>query len=1556
MAVSCHGRPRMWYARESLTRIIRRKMTSHSSSPTPAKRIGNPYLQNTLETPRAPGARTRPLEAATPLTVEISGVEHTFNGGVVDTYAALKNAKYDADTLRRTVIAKCTSAQGASEAIIARDFDMLSRGYVDVNGVCDAYWYEVISCVAIIIVLSYNISMPPTAWERFMALFYAIPKRSCPNPLVFILPVILDMCQPSGSTWTRRVPWSEAVDFALSMRPSYERNPHLLTLREDSCVAMPVSDTPCSRTDGWFEVRDTTFPLRPTAMLVPGPITFGDAPRMVVDNEWNLSNTLNKRCNVASLPIDQDRWSELWDFADEFMCLLPAAVPYERDEFIQTIKDGAKRKRLEEATPDMLDKLGVVSVKREKVSSFGYVEEADQKARLIFTRNAYYQREVGMWTKAFSSQIANATADLPVTWTYGWNAQQLGTIEPGNHGYVHEGDMSAFDARIAEPHLLLELHMYRLAGFSPDVLELMLTGMPTTMASRLGRISVRTQRRSGDPNTSLGNSLLNLVITTHILAKKYNLGASELMARLRMDSTHVYVMGDDLIITSDVDLNIDFQAEYAMYGLVHKPVTRTTGTHLATYLSGLFYPTDIGTVWGPHPASINKAYWYDRDHGIATKKLLALVKGDALARRQLSGFIPVLGVAAERAIALCGDALAMATDYVIQPSPSRASATASTYDFVAEVIGCSPQELHDLERRIQSSVGNVHSELFVKSLIAAGKIVDVLPAEPPYEIKPDVATVPDPTLVATSSAPVRPSWHEAPCARELLRLAKRGHLVKMLPGPPTVQEFTDLVRATYYWIDGTPRFKKGDSSLSIIIMPPGNEKYGHVEIGTMPGATQDDIGFERLRQTSWWIGMPPKRTEPRRNNKAVRGKMHAKQRKRRIVTPGDDSSTFKVEFIVTTLTASTWQSKFTPRTMPGQISTPTLNWEKWSVVDMSLRTVSHSNAFATGGYIFGWSPDPKEVLDARTYAELAGRSHVIRKTARAAGTKRIDPKYLPRNLYLEDSDNTQPYNTIGGQFFYRSTGAAPEHPISVELWLAVTIRVSERQYKTPLSDNLAIPALRLFKPSVATYKVTAGFYDDARAIASATTKMTGSSDVLAMGAWSTPWQPLLSQRLEDHDGLDHYRALAHTPDTFARSHVAYPTRALFRDALRNAMPAAMAKVIDVDVVPTTILSDGVEHAIGSALRFTNKLGIPLLITVADNVNTRYGLPMHQGTYSGTSTMYTDLAVTYGRYGASNDRSNNALWATTVYGDNVADASSSNYYSTERLGAIAGSSKSAATHRNGVSRCTDVFTLGAYSESDWSYNTAYDHSRVGDGIDYINSTAEGHVFISEFSPSMPASDPDVMTNGITAVTTHQSAYDATHGAIAVGSRLEVKSAPDDVYEASYVSDLYIDVQPAPGLAHTEREYGPHVTVDKRGNLVIDLDKIPRPTAASLVGAIDRLKHKRKLHNHVRHAHTTDTHRGAPIGLYRTPMLTDANRQAQLRKRHTLAYLMAQPRAVFATRPQVEETKHYVSESSGESEYEEVSYESDDDELPIVNKGPTGPRDGATHRARPEHWRR
>jgi len=413
---------------------------------------------------------------------------------------------------------------------------------------------------------------------------------------------------------------------------------------------------------------------------------------------------------------------------------------------------------------------------------------------------------------------------------------------------------------------------------------------------------------------------------------------------------------------------------------------------------------------------------------------------------------------------------------------------------------------------------------------------------------------------------------------------------------------------------------------------------------------------------------------------------------------------------------------------------------------------------------------------------------------------------------------------------------------------------------------------------------------------------------------------------------------------------------LFRDALRNAMPAAMAKVIDVDVVPTTILSDGVEHAIGSALRFTNKLGIPLLITIADNVNTRYGLPMHQGTYSGTSTMYTDLAVTYGRYGASNDRSNNALWATTVYGDNVADASSSNYYSTERLGAIAGSSKSAATHRNGVSRCTDVFTLGAYSESDWSYNTAYDHSRVGDGIDYINSTAEGHVFISEFSPSMPASDPDVMTNGITAVTTHQSAYDATHGAVAVGSRLEVKSAPDDVYEASYVSDLYIDVQPAPGLAHTEREYGPHVTVDKRGNLVIDLDKIPRPTAASLVGAIDRLKHKRKLHNHVRHAHTTDTHRGAPIGLYRTPMLTDANRQAQLRKRHTLAYLMAQPRDLFATRPQVEETKHYVSESSGESEYEEVSYESDDDELPIVNKGPTGPRDGATHRARPEHWRR
>jgi hypothetical protein len=105
--------------------------------------------------------------------------------------------------------------------------------------------------------------------------------------------------------------------------------------------------------------------------------------------------------------------------------------------------------------------------------------------------------------------------------------------------------------------------------------------------------SIPGTRKSGDPNTSCGNSLLNGLI--HEALFRY--------LEVPLEDTRTIVLGDDslCIIKTEHIHKIEkdeVSAFFSLYGLDAKPKL-TSNKHEIEFCSKLFWPTDSGTVLGP---------------------------------------------------------------------------------------------------------------------------------------------------------------------------------------------------------------------------------------------------------------------------------------------------------------------------------------------------------------------------------------------------------------------------------------------------------------------------------------------------------------------------------------------------------------------------------------------------------------------------------------------------------------------------------------------------------------------------------------------------------------------------------------------------------------------------------------------------------------------------------------------------------------------------------------------------------------------------------------------
>lgn len=243
-----------------------------------------------------------------------------------------------------------------------------------------------------------------------------------------------------------------------------------------------------------------------------------------------------------------------------------------------------------------------VFLKAEGVTKYDGVDvaSADQYERIITPRPEGYQVDVGPTILAYSKQVAASLAQSNIVYPVGMDALEAAeAFSPSitaSHGV--EGDFSRFDGRLHLFLLAAEYIVYSNAGFPPEVLRLLAHMAYTTGRTISFYFQYFGRRRSGDPNTSLGNTIIQVLIWIYALAKHWKLASpKEVQVHLLKTDARLGLMGDDSLFLDKAafDPTAIFQALGLKYVVKTHGPGRLPPLFRATFCSHRVLPVSIVT-------------------------------------------------------------------------------------------------------------------------------------------------------------------------------------------------------------------------------------------------------------------------------------------------------------------------------------------------------------------------------------------------------------------------------------------------------------------------------------------------------------------------------------------------------------------------------------------------------------------------------------------------------------------------------------------------------------------------------------------------------------------------------------------------------------------------------------------------------------------------------------------------------------------------------------------------------------------------------------------------
>jgi hypothetical protein len=272
----------------------------------------------------------------------------------------------------------------------------------------------------------------------------------------------------------------------------------------------------------------------------------------------------------------------------------------------------------------------------------------DKAPRLIQGASAEFICLVGPWVMAVQDRLKRRwNLDNNIVFTSGMTGEKLAqafTEKAG--GRILEDDLGKFDCSIRLPWCVLELWLFKKWGAPLAVLQLVEGNMMTHGYTHHGwKYSCYGTRKSGDPYTSLMNSVINGVSHLYLYCKWTNK-----TVKAAQQSLFMLVQGDDNCMWHRELTTFPWRQGMAWLGFDSTASYRVHYDEIE-FCSCRLYKTTEGYVFGPKPGKVLAKFGYIINPP-ANVSRESMMRGVALGLKCNSSFIPPLKVVVDRVLEL----------------------------------------------------------------------------------------------------------------------------------------------------------------------------------------------------------------------------------------------------------------------------------------------------------------------------------------------------------------------------------------------------------------------------------------------------------------------------------------------------------------------------------------------------------------------------------------------------------------------------------------------------------------------------------------------------------------------------------------------------------------------------------------------------------------------------------------------------------------------------------------------------------------------------------------
>lgn len=397
-------------------------------------------------------------------------------------------------------------------------------------------------------------------------------------------------------------------------------------------------------------------------------------------------------------------------------------------------------------------------VKREHMVKSGPECLEDIDPRLIQGRTPEYQVATGPWTLAFSKYLAKEWGPdntSGILYSSGLNANQMGAwfdscIERWKDAdfEICEDDCSRWDGSLVPAAIRYELGFYDTYHSPPKRVSQALHCQEKSFGHTPHgvKFSVDGTRKSGDGNTSSGNSLLNAHTHASVIVESYCEQSIDPMANCQSyphinmeacrnqvplkDLVDMSILGDDNIMIGHGPtlrhLASSTPNKLCRFGL--RPKFKLVNRYTAEYCSGRFWPSTQGTIWGPKIGRVLAKSFYAVQN-IPPQEYASWLKAVCLGFVKDVSHIPILRVVVARTLDMLTFVSAKPTSeehrmHAIAPGQP----TGETYIMLNQLYGLTKQQIDDIENAI---LLNFHTLPFDFDHPLLNQIVEIdCPVEP----------------------------------------------------------------------------------------------------------------------------------------------------------------------------------------------------------------------------------------------------------------------------------------------------------------------------------------------------------------------------------------------------------------------------------------------------------------------------------------------------------------------------------------------------------------------------------------------------------------------------------------------------------------------------------------------------------------------------------------------------------------------------------------------------------------------------------------------------------